>query len=101
VNARPSTEARKRSLLRAVERALFDAISDSPELHRSLWLLQRAGYTLRLSIDCEREEGAGAGSSRRPRAATDRPFRIDGDDLRFLRSIGIDPTRPSRSRKPR
>jgi hypothetical protein len=97
---------RKRTLLRAIEQALFDAISQSEELHRSLWRLQRAGYTLHLTLDCRTEPGAAA----RVEAAADAPsaadatgaaraeFRMDGDDLRFLHSVGIDPTRSGRRR---
>jgi hypothetical protein len=33
-----------------------------------------------------------------PRAPAAPPFRIDGEDLSFLRSIGIDPTRRRRRR---
>ena len=59
MDARIKIEARKRLLLRAVERALFDALADSSEVHRSLWRLQRAGYTLRVNVECaeERKEG--------------------------------------------
>jgi hypothetical protein len=94
VNARTPIEARRRSLLRAVERALFDAIAESPELHRALWRLQRAGYNLRLSIDQCAPEPSSDSSARRPPDTSG--FRIDTEDLRFLRSIGIDPTRPGR-----
>jgi|GEM_PF-935694 len=52
--------------------------------------------------------GSPAGQRHRPAAPESAPgtggepaFRIDGADLAFLRSIGIDPTRKVRSRKPR
>ena len=102
MDARTSSEARRRSLLRDLERALYDALADSPEVHRSLWRLQRAGFTLRLTIDC----GDGAADAQAPppapaSAEREARFTIDGEDLRFLRSIGIDPTRSRRARKRR
>jgi len=105
VDDRAPKEATKRSLLRDVERALLDAVSESPEMHRVLLRLQRAGWTLRLSLDCQKEaqesEPAGRTSdARRPRRDEPR-FRIDAEDLRFLRSIGIDPTRRRPARRVR
>lgn len=91
--------------------ALIEAISDSSEINDSLRELQKAGYSLYLVVDCRR----GAAKRRRSdssRAAAgtaaaevgsaragDPTFRIDGNDLLFLRSIGIDPTRKSRVRR--
>lgn len=109
MKARIDSESRRRSLLRAIEKALLEAISESSAVHRTLWQLQRAGYQLRLSVDCR--ETAPAPSLSPPAAPLDgdsaqheerrgeTPFRIDGEDLRFLRSIGIDPTRVRRPRR--
>jgi len=91
-----AAEARKRTLLSELERALLEAISESPEVHQALWRLQREGYVLHLALDCEREDDADAPS--RPEPAPQ--FRIDATDLQFLRSIGIDPTRKRRARRP-
>jgi hypothetical protein len=99
VSAKTTADARKRTLLRAIEHALYEAISESAELHRSLWRLQRAGYTLHLSLDCRAEPATAGGAPARAAAPERSEFRIDGDDLRFLRSIGIDPTRPGRKRR--
>jgi len=88
-------DAKKRSLLRDLERALLDAIAESPEVHRRLWKLQREGYTLQLSLDCAREDDSAAAAPRAPEPG----FRIDAEDLAFLRSIGIDPTRKRRTRR--
>jgi hypothetical protein len=92
--------------------ALIEAISDSSEINDSLRELQKAGYSLYLVVDCKRgatakrrrsessrsasaQSGAEAGNGK----AGDPVFRIDGNDLLFLRSIGIDPTRKSRARR--
>jgi len=87
-----------------LERALYEALADSAELHRALWELQRVGLHVRLSIDCEREDKlmqADESLPRHPVASRQPPpaFRIDSNDLRFLHSIGIDPTRSRRSRR--
>jgi hypothetical protein len=101
VNGRTRLEARKRGLLREIEEALLDALAESRDVHRTLWNLHRAGFTLRLSLDCD--EAPRAEPAPRARRSGNEPagFRIDADDLRFLRSIGIDPTRKSRPRRSR
>jgi hypothetical protein len=91
----PARDARKRTLLRDLERALLDAIAESPAVHRTLWKLQRAGYTLQLTLDCAREDQAIEPEPDAPEPT----FRIDATDLAFLRSIGIDPTRKRRARR--
>jgi len=98
VSARVPSEAARRTLLRELERALLDALAESPEVHRQLDRLRAAGLSARLVVDCangapgDEPKPAGAGS---PEAT----FRIDGGDLNFLRSIGIDPTRRRRPRR--
>ena len=91
--------------------ALIEAISDSSEINESLRELQKAGYSLYLVVDCKRgatkrrraESSRSASAQPGTEAGSGRPgdpaFRIDGNDLLFLRSIGIDPTRKSRVRR--
>jgi hypothetical protein len=101
LNSRAKIEAKKRTLLRELERTLLDALSGSAEFHRSVWELQRAGFSLRFSIECDEREGLDREEAprRRPEpSAREATFRIDAGDLGFLRSIGIDPTRGPRSR---
>lgn len=108
MNARARNEAKKRTLLADVERALLEALAESTEMHRVLYQLQKAGWALELHLDCHRAAGAGPTTpTRKPRArrpaaerdAESEPaFVIDSGDLRFLRSIGIDPTRKRRRR---
>jgi hypothetical protein len=100
-------------LLQGLGEALIEAISDSSEINDSLRELQKAGYSLYLVVDCRRgankrrrSESTRAAAAATPAAAevssvraVDPTFRIDGNDLLFLRSIGIDPTRKSRARR--
>jgi hypothetical protein len=102
-------------LLQGLGEALIEAISDSSEINENLRELQKAGYSLYLVVDCKRgaakrkrAESSRATASQSPAGAEATPgkgvdpvFRIDGNDLLFLRSIGIDPTRKSRVRKAR
>ncbi|MFN7942500.1 MAG: hypothetical protein U0X73_12960 [Thermoanaerobaculia bacterium] len=84
----------KRRLLRDLERAVVSALGESQEVHKTLAALRRAGYQLHLLLDCE----AAAGVT--PTAAARAPeFRINSQDLEFLRTLGIDPTRKRRARR--
>ena len=79
-------------------------MAESPEVHDRLESIRREGYTLNLFLDCKRSAsdkngGKMDGAARRPLAPP--TFRIDGRDLAFLRSVGIDPTRKARSRSSR
>ena len=95
-------------MLRDLGRALSEAISESPEVGRTLRRLRSEGYTLHLVLDCKRRgeaaeaadavDGDEASRALAPTPAGEPAFRINGDDLSFLRSCGIDPTRrPRRS----
>lgn len=103
-----------RQMLRDLSRALYEAISDSTEVGESLRRIRREGYTLHLLLDCKREDREEKGERAEPRALPEAlavpagavadlegepSFRINGQDLVFLRSIGIDPTRRRRRRR--
>ena len=84
-------------------------MSDSSEINDGLRELQQAGYSLYLVVDCKSERKLKARRAEQVKKAVaeaearcESPpvFKIDGKDLLFLRSIGIDPTRRSRSRRP-
>ncbi len=100
--------------LRNLGRAVFDAISESPDVSEALDGIRAEGYSLSMQLNCKK------GDSERPVEARvvdrvpksleeaskralermdDPSFRIHGDDLSFLRSIGIDPTRRIRRRR--
>jgi hypothetical protein len=110
-----------RRKLRDFGRALSAAISDSGEASKRLEELREEGYSLYLLLDGSGRDGsdaaaprgseplAAAGSrggalQRTPRqlparASREPSFRINGEDVAFLRSVGIDPTRPVRRRR--
>ena len=93
-------------MLRDLRRALSEAISDSAEVNRTLRKIREEGYALYLLVDCKRESldeeplSLTAPRFRSSSSSSGEPaFQIDGRDLSFLRSIGIDPTRRLRRRR--
>ncbi|MCB1058325.1 MAG: hypothetical protein KDD11_22725 [Acidobacteria bacterium] len=92
-------------------RALTSAMAESSEVSDTLRRLRSSGYALYLSLDCKRggevrqeplPVAATSGVSAANASSSGEPnFQINGDDLRFLRSIGIDPTRRCRTRRRR
>jgi hypothetical protein len=86
-------------LLRDLRRALSDAISESQDVNRTLRKFREEGYALYLLVDCKREGAEEPLPLTSPRFASGPVFQIDGRDLSFLRSIGIDPTRRLRRRR--
>ncbi len=89
-------------MLRELRRALSEAISDSAEVNRTLRKIREEGYALYLLVDCKREsldEESLSLTAPSFRSGSEPVFQIDGRDLNFLRSIGIDPTRRLRRRR--
>jgi len=97
-------ERRLRQILRDLERSLSQAIAESPEIGESLRRIHDEGFELQMVFECkstpEEQESEptsvapdAPAPARRPRRAVQPVFRIHGEDLAFLRSIGIDPTR--------
>lgn len=89
-------------MLRDLRRALSDAISESQDVNRTLRKFREEGYALYLLVDCKREsaeEPLALTAARFGSESGEPVFQIDGRDLFFLRSIGIDPTRRLRRRR--
>lgn len=94
-------------MLRDLRRALSEAISESSEVSRTLRRIREEGYSLYLLVDCKRELldvestlPTPSATPRPPRPTSGEPvFQIDGRDLSFLKSIGIDPTRRLRRKR--
>jgi hypothetical protein len=85
-----------RQMLRDLGRALSHAIAESPEVGETLRRIESEGYSLHLVLDCKRDGETPAAPAARPAGRAEPVFRINGDDLFFLRSCGIDPTRRRR-----
>jgi len=102
-------DAKLHHMLRDLRRALSEAISESPDISRTLRRIREEGYTLYLLVDCKRDASEleidaelSSLRARRPSQAmhgSEPVFQIDGRDLAFLKSIGIDPTRRLRKRR--
>ncbi len=95
---RPTLDSKLHEMIRDLGRAISEAISESAEVNCALRRLRQEGYSLYLLVKEETSEPV----SRKPSSSPPRGepvFRIDGRDLSFLRSIGIDPTRQLRRRR--
>ena len=89
-------------LLLVLRGALARALSDSSEAGRAVREIKREGWSLYLVVDQQGDEGSGGAALEltTTKAPAEAPvFKIDGQDLTFLRSIGIDPTRSLRKRR--
>lgn len=94
--------------LREMLRELGRALADSSDASQALRRIQEEGYSLFFLLDRAGNVPVPAGGAPQadeaaatppPRSSIVEPvFRIDGQDLRFLRSLGIDPTRRIRRR---
>src|SRR6185369_322826 len=93
---------RLQNMLSEFRKALYEAISDSTDVHRTWRQLRDEGYSLYLLVDCkkqeekERERELPAERGKLPQGVQEAVFQINGQDLSFLKSIGIDPTRRRR-----
>ncbi len=77
------------------------ALSGSSEVSRSLSKIRDQGWALYLLVDRKRDDETPEAFELKPLDLTDENpiFKINGSDLSFLKSIGIDPTRRLRRRK--
>ena len=103
-NASVSKDDELRSMLKDLGRSLSRAISSSDNVHEAVQRFRDEGYRLHLVLDCQHEDEDRKAqiqlSAARPSPSPEEPtFRVDGDDVAFLRSIGIDATRPGRRRR--
>ncbi len=72
------------------------ALADSSEVNLALRRIRQEGYTLRLVLD-RGEEGAQIELA--AQLPPEPSFLLDGRDVAFLKSVGIDATRPARRRR--
>ncbi len=100
-----------RQMLKELGQAINESISGSGRVHDSIQRIRDEGYNLYMVLDAKvgvNRRAPRAGSRRRTAAGEgkgDAPvgnqaaFRINIKDLRFLKSVGIDPTRKVRTRR--
>lgn len=100
-----------REMLKELGQAINESISGSGRVHDSIQRIRDEGYNLYMVLDAKvgvnKGEGRGGSRSRsaagrgdsRPAIEERAAFRINVKDLRFLKSVGIDPTRKVRNRR--
>jgi hypothetical protein len=103
-----------REMLKELGQAINESISGSGRVHESIQRIRDEGYNLYMVLDAKvgvNRRPARSGDRRRPAPAANgngngatateqAAFRINIKDLRFLKSVGIDPTRKVRTRTP-
>jgi len=100
-------DAKLRAMLKELGDAINDSVSESDRVHETIEKLRDHGYRLFLNLDArigiERDDDFAEGddSVEMAPASASAEFRIDFRDLRFLKSVGIDPTRKVRTRRAR
>ena len=97
-----------REMLKELGQAINESISGSGRVHDSIQKIREEGYNLYMVLDAK--VGVNRNGNGRAGASDEDPedgegkserasFRINVKDLRFLRSVGIDPTRKVRVRR--
>jgi hypothetical protein len=101
-----------REMLKELGQAINESISGSGRVHDSIQRIRDEGYNLYMVLDAKvgvNRRALRSGRRHQPAAQTGNgngsagnqaAFRIDIKDLRFLKSVGIDPTRKVRARAP-
>ncbi len=99
-----------RQMLKELGQAINESISGSGRVHESIQRIRDEGYNLYMVLDAkvgvDKRESRGGSRGRSSRSATGTTavseraeFRINVKDLRFLKALGIDPTRKVRARQ--
>src|ERR1700693_6102808 len=101
-----------REMLKELGQAINESISGSGRVHDSIQHIRDEGYNLYMVLDAKvgvNRRAPRAGRRRRSAApeagkagatiGEQAAFRINIKDLRFLKSVGIDPTRKVRTRR--
>jgi hypothetical protein len=97
--------AKIRRLLRDLQSSLSKALAESTDVSDVLDRIREEGWNLYLVVDRNAEEDDEPQEAFELTASCSIPegadpvFKIDGRDLLFLKSVGIDPTRKLRRRR--
>lgn len=94
-----------KKMLEELGAAINEAVSESTSVNGHIQKIRDEGYELYVMLDAtiginqsDEENPAAETRQRLALPAGEAQFRIDVDDLNFLRSVGIDPTRKVKSR---
>jgi hypothetical protein len=91
---------RMKQLVEDLRGAVSQALVDSLDVDQALRRVREQGWSLYLVVDRKRQgEALEAHEISAEPTRVEAAFRIDSNDLGFLRSIGIDPTRRTRRRR--
>lgn len=89
-----------KQLLRELGNAINESISASPHVNQHIQKIRDQGYNLYVVLDATiglgKNDAEAAAKGKAVTASNEITFRININDLGFLRSIGIDPTRKVR-----
>ena len=95
-----SMDSQSRKKMRDLGRRLAQAMNAAPEVKEEVRRLQLEGFTLSLALSSSREERVTLKLElQAPEPLPEPAFRLDGDDVSFLKSMRIDPTRQARRRR--
>ena len=93
-----------RQWLHDLGKAVAEAMAGSSKVTSTVHRIQEQGFSLYLVLDAKETEQKRSRYDLTPGSAPgqDRPaeFRLGGEDVAFLKSLGIDPTRTGKRRKP-
>lgn len=89
-----------RQWLHDLGKAVAEAMAGSDDVTETVQRIQDQGFSLYLVLDAK-EDPKDQETKIQVNAPPDRPaeFRLGGEDVAFLRSMGIDPTRTGRKRR--
>lgn len=90
-----SQEEKIRQMLDHLGRELIEALHGSRSMSYALARIRQEGYALHLALGCQQQSEEEAPRKPVPPAT----FRLSTEDVSFLKSIGIDPTRNARRRR--
>ena len=87
-----------RQWLQDLGKAVVQAMADSDDVTSTVQRIQNQGFSLYLVLDAKESKDE---SPRFDLTRSERPpeFKLDGEDVAFLKSLGIDPTRTGKKRR--
>lgn len=95
-----SQDQHVQKIMKELGRAVVMAMSSSDDVSALVHQIRQKGLNLSLVLSCEEEEHPETELQLISRQASENAtFRLEGKDVHFLKSLGIDPTRAAPRRK--